>query len=759
MCTLVTLELDMAHHLDTEIVMALATLPSLRQLSMTGHRCLFEQMPLLTGLAQANGITSLRLRCYPHRQDWLEPWTRWPIRTRIPLKLERLELGKATSILSEMFQIQDIRWPRRVIQDPTQPVIIVAFADASDKALAAAIYAWQKIGTHITSHLVFAIGKNAIRGSKAKRPVNTTPRLELNALLMATRAAVYVRDNLGVNVTHIHLFGDAAIPLCQIASQRPQEPYVQRRVDEINDANVTLHHIPGEHNPADMPSRGARVDELGDLWRYGPTLIRTTPPNDWPCLDTQFFTTHSPGPTIQLLHNSTPADDELTAPADINPSDFSSFPQLITVTGWVLRACRRFRRQTTPTVNFVSVTERKEALHRWVQYEQAVAFHDTIRRLRRQQRDQMARDLDLKLDDNGILVLGGRLAYSPLSAAAKNPILLPRGRHFSRLIILAFHEYVGHGLVRLRLNMCRQEFWIPQGRAETSKILRSCTKCAIVKGTCIPAPKMGPLPAVRLHPSHAWDNIGIDHTAAITIEIQAHDTVRIKAYVLIITCMWSRAVSLEVCLGLAEIDTLRALQRHISRRGRPIGVYSDRARGFIKAAKSLSTEGIQWHFSVPTAAWTGGTWESIVRIVKRVLRMTMWWRTVQLSDFLTEVAHAEHIANVRPLTPVTGAIFEKEEAILTPTAFIAPSCRLQAPLFSLSTVPAVCRANIPVSSGWMPARMQFDSSVKASPAPRSSEVSWISAFIPLELVSWTYSSSTRLFCRITRMASYRPSTH
>lgn len=39
-------------------------------------------------------------------------------------------------------------------------------------------------------------------------------------------------------------------------------------------------HVPGAHNPADLVSRGAFVEELGSLWFDGPEFLRR-PVNEW----------------------------------------------------------------------------------------------------------------------------------------------------------------------------------------------------------------------------------------------------------------------------------------------------------------------------------------------------------------------------------------------------------------------------------------------------------------------------------------------
>ena len=99
-----------------------------------------------------------------------------------------------------------------------------------------------------------------------------------------------------------------------------------------------------------------------------------------------------------------------------------------------------------------------------------------------------------------------------------------------------------------------------------------------------------------------------------------------------------------------------AFNRFVSRRGRPETIYSDNGKNFIGAAnllgnldfrkivKTANNMKIQWIFNPPSAAWWGGWWERLIRIMKDLLRRTLGNRRldgVQLETCLCEVLNVK----------------------------------------------------------------------------------------------------------------------
>ena len=60
-----------------------------------------------------------------------------------------------------------------------------------------------------------------------------------------------------------------------------------------------------------------------------------------------------------------------------------------------------------------------------------------------------------------------------------------------------------------------------------------------------------------------------------------------KRYALILTCLTTRAVHLEMCPDVSTAATINALRRFFSRRGTPQIFVSDNATNFVAAHKDL----------------------------------------------------------------------------------------------------------------------------------------------------------------------------
>ncbi|XP_035216765.1 uncharacterized protein LOC118190200 [Stegodyphus dumicola] len=79
-------------------------------------------------------------------------------------------------------------------------------------------------------------------------------------------------------------------------------------------------------------------------------------------------------------------------------------------------------------------------------------------------------------------------------------------------------------------------------------------------------------------------------------------------------------------------------------------------------------EKIKWKFNPPTAAWWGGFWERLVRMVKELLRRVLGSKTVSYIELETILCDCEATMNSRPLTYLEDGTAELKP--LTPAYFI-----------------------------------------------------------------------------------------
>lgn len=150
--------------------------------------------------------------------------------------------------------------------------------------------------------------------------------------------------------------------------------------------------------------------------------------------------------------------------------------------------------------------------------------------------------------------------------------------------------------------------------------------------------------------------------------------------IVLFTCAVFRAVHLELVTALSTDAFLQTLRRFIARRGRPSVIYSDNGTNFVGAENALSninwevisstvaTQKIRWKFNPPSAAWWGGWWERLIRMVKRILRKVLGRACLCYEELNTILCDCEQVINSRPLTYVTEDV--DDLAPLSPAMFL-----------------------------------------------------------------------------------------
>ncbi|XP_015377538.1 PREDICTED: uncharacterized protein LOC107171797 [Diuraphis noxia] len=130
---------------------------------------------------------------------------------------------------------------------------------------------------------------------------------------------------------------------------------------------------------------------------------------------------------------------------------------------------------------------------------------------------------------------------------------------------------------------------------------------------------------------------------------------------------------------MTSASFLAALRRFISRRGKPLTMWSDNGTNFVGAerelteyiqnvANHLANEGVTWHFNPPSAPHFGGLWESGVKSAKYHLLRVLKEGSLTYSELETFLCQIEACLNSTPLTPMSSDPFDMDP--LTPVHFI-----------------------------------------------------------------------------------------
>ena len=224
----------------------------------------------------------------------------------------------------------------------------------------------------------------------------------------------------------------------------------------------------------------------------------------------------------------------------------------------------------------------------------------------------------------------GRLSNAPVPQDIKNPILLPPS-HICDLIIRDCHIKNMHSSVNHTWAQLRERFWMINATPAIKRIIFACVTCRkVLAQPCNQI--MSDLPAERVTPGQRpFKNIGLDCFGPFSIE---QSRSKVKRWGLIITCMSSRVVHLEMLYSLDTSSFLNALRRFIARRGKPNLINCDNGSNFKAAEKILKQttelrnssemnqyyrqENIRFQYNPPQASHFGGHFERLIRLVKRI---------------------------------------------------------------------------------------------------------------------------------------------
>ena len=189
---------------------------------------------------------------------------------------------------------------------------------------------------------------------------------------------------------------------------------------------------------------------------------------------------------------------------------------------------------------------------------------------------------------------------------------------------------------------------------------------------------MSDIPNCRLqYDQPSFCNVGIDFFGPLPVKFGRSIA---KRYGCVFTCLTMRAVHIEIAHSLDTQSFINALRRFIARRGKPLKIFSDNGTNFVGAEKVLrdallefntnsinrfcSQEGICWTFNPPLASHMGGSWERMIRRIRKIFQNLLGSQVLNDEDLLTLMAEVESIINSRPLVPISFSDTSQEP--LTP---------------------------------------------------------------------------------------------
>uniref|UniRef100_A0A914ELN7 Integrase catalytic domain-containing protein n=1 Tax=Acrobeloides nanus TaxID=290746 RepID=A0A914ELN7_9BILA len=560
--------------------------------------------------------------------------------------------------------------PRRVIvNSKLENYQLHVFTDSSGFAFATTVYLRQKTENGSVTNLIFSKS----RLLPIKRP--TIPRAELLGVLAGVRALNFVLQELDLRIEKTYLWSDSKCVIAWILNLSvPQSVFVENRLQEIRAARIDeFRYVPSSENSSDIGTRGMTIEELStsDLWWYGPKWLQLEPEN-WPAMPEQEqlkpeFWIDAKCEIDAVVASVVPLDStgpvessgtaETTTTSVIEFERFGSWERLVRAMAFVLRFAvkKAYRDKGDLTIDELWRAEKR--LIQQAQREHPPKHKEIV-------------SFDLQRDEDGIWRAYGRLGRSSL-----------------------------HTLAELRRN-----FWIPSGMATVKRAIYGCKNQRAFLGQCLGCrrallkpfelPQMSELPAERVTRSVPFTFIGLDNFGPMYTKDSKDSKEPMKIWGLILTCMATRAVHLELVRDLTPHAFILALRRAFGRRTIPRMIVSDNSTTFKPSAKAVenlwdtmkqadetteffSKNRIQWKFIPEKAPFFGGFYERLIALIKNVLRRTFGRRCLIRDELATILVEIESIVNSRPLCYVPD---DPTSRVLRPIDLINPGAQVGIPL-------------------------------------------------------------------------------
>ncbi|XP_061185158.1 uncharacterized protein LOC133193208 [Saccostrea echinata] len=540
------------------------------------------------------------------------------------------------------------------------------FCDASEKAVAACAYIrGMTVDEKISVGFVF--GKCKV----APRSGHTIPRLELCASVLAVELGEMLSKELDLPLEDITYYSDSKVVLGYLSNERRSfYVYVCNRVSRIRKSSSPRqwNYVTTDENPADQGTRGLLPEQLCDsLWLKGPDFLKGN-------------TNHFQNESFSLVN---PEQDSEVRPEIVTLKTMSTKPTLGTSRfsrfgSWLslVRAITFIKERLRKEARRVDKTSRRESEMLIIKEIQHQFYQKELSALhagRPLPKDSTILTLSPYLD-GGLLRVVGRIKLSDLPVREKTPILIPGKSHIARLLVRHHHKKIYHQGRHLTEGAIRSEgLWISGGKRLVSSIIHHCVTCRKMRGKPL-CQKMADLPKVRLTKSPPFTFVGVDVFGPWNVITRrtrggsAHS----KRWAVLFTCLYSRAVHIEVIEEMTSSSFINALRRFVAVRGTVSEFRSDRGTNFVGAAAELqmnvvnvednslkiflADKRIVWRFNPPHASHFGGTWERMIGIARRILEaMLMDTKHGKLTHevLTTFMAEVMAIMNSRPLVPVS----------------------------------------------------------------------------------------------------------
>jgi len=602
--------------------------------------------------------------------------------------------------LNELFELPHvINIPRYLKFKSNRTIELHVFADASTRVFATCVYA-RVLEKKSSSTRLLRSTPNTSRGeeyevvdvslvtSKARVTPSKTEsvsRLELAACVIATRLGNAVAQSYNIDADAVQYWTDSKNCLFWLNSPSSiLKTFVSNRVGEIQTNSVVQNwrHVPTDLNPADIPTRMPKVDELASnkLWWKGPEFLLGSE-SQWPSKFIPPADNEEAKDEFKKVFLNHFAVSDYKGQLDSQyysvGSLWDGFEKLMKFTSNVFSSI---------FTNKSFIENQKLALEFQIRRAQSedLELGELIEELRTTPKvKKLYLSITPFLDSKGVLRSKSRLAeISHLSYNTKFPVILSSKSNFTKLLVSSYHFKFEHTVSIDTVKAKLKDGYHILGLENLLKHIRSnCLVCKKQRAKAL-TQRIANIPEFRLeYPLSAFAKTGLDFAGPFEIKV-GRARVRPKVYILLFTCLQTRAVHLEVTDAMDSNAVMNALSRFIDLRGMPTDIFSDNWKTFVSEDKELESwvrnlndqflitqtkANVKWTFTPPKGPHHGGIYEIMVKATKRCLKSLCHYPDLTMDEFRTFVSRVTCLLNGRPLTRVE---VDNRTVILTPNHFL-----------------------------------------------------------------------------------------
>ena len=448
------------------------------------------------------------------------------------------------SLFEEIFEMSKIDFRRCITPiDSVGDPMLVIFSDASKAAYGAAAYVvWTLSGGSNEARLVLAKSRLA-----PKKQISIV-RLELCGVLLAVRLKKFLFKHSRLNFTEVMYIVDSEIVRAMIQKESYGfNTFTGVRLGEIQQTedSKSFYWCAGEWNIADLISRGASPNVLGrnSTWQCGPVFLKQDK-KEWPLEQKTYKLSDLPEvASSKVLFNRTSSS---TVIVEYDVSRFSSLSALVRTVARILSL--KNEKSLTSLSHAPDVQQIQDTWAFIIKKEQVSIASDFAK--------GCFENLGAFLDDRGVIKVGRRINETV-------PII-PKSQ-LGDLIIKEFHEK-GHGGVRWTASKVRTKVWMLNLLKVIKSFIRRCPGCRIYNKEKAEQ-LMGAHSDERLNPSFPFTNICLDLFGPFEVRDCFRKCTRRKIDAVIYTCLFSRAVHLDVVTDCSTEDFLQTFRRFVALRG------------------------------------------------------------------------------------------------------------------------------------------------------------------------------------------------